>query len=303
MIDFKHISTEDRENYEKLLASTGERGCEYSFANLYLWGRQTLSLCMDAALLFSQFNRRSVYPFPVVTGDVKPAIDAVIHDSKARGIPCRLTGLTAADVTTLQDLYPGRFRIHPDRDSHDYVYSVDDLAELKGKRYHKKRTHLNRFREAYPDAVCESLSAETEEKAKSMVERWYAERLEVDPGADFCMERHAIAKAFRKKEELGLEIFVLRIENEVAALAVGSHSTPDTFDIHFEKALSLYDGAYVAINNGFARYIRDKYPEVRYLNREEDMGIEGLRKAKLSYYPHHMIEKWWACLLEEGYDY
>ena len=86
-------------------------------------------------------------------------------------------------------------------------------------------------------------------------------------------------------------------------MTIGSRLSPDTFDIHFEKALDTADGAYVAINNGFARYLREKYPDIAYLNREDDMGIEGLRKAKLSYCPHHMIEKSWAHLTEDGYDY
>ena len=90
---------------------------------------------------------------------------------------------------------------------------------------------------------------------------------------------------------------------EVVAVTLGSRMTEDTVDVHFEKALSYVDGAYTAINCEFARYIRGKYPEVRFLNREEDMGLEGLRKAKESYLPHHMMEKCWAHLLEEGYDY
>ncbi len=303
MIDFKHISIDDKENYQKLLDVTGERGCEYSFANLYLWGRQTMAEADGNIVFFSQFNRRSVYPFPIGNGDRRSAIDAVIHDSKMRGIPCRITGLTAADVEALTDLYPESFRIHSDRDAHDYVYSVDDLGDLKGKKYHRKRNHLKRFKETYPEAIYERVTTENEDKAKAMVDLWYEERLAVDPDSDFCMEKHAIAKAFRHREELGLEMLILKIGDEVAAFTVGSRISPDTFDVHFEKALSQYDGAYVAINNGFACYIRDKYPEIKFLNREEDMGIEGLRKAKLSYYPHHMVEKWWACLLEDGYDY
>jgi len=86
-------------------------------------------------------------------------------------------------------------------------------------------------------------------------------------------------------------------------MTMGSALNADTFDIHFEKALDIADGAYAAINQGFAAYLREKYPHLRWLNREDDLGLEGLRKAKLSYYPDHMVEKHWACLLEDGYDY
>ena len=127
-------------------------------------------------------------------------------------------------------------------------------------------------------------------------------RLDVDPLADFQMEQAAICKAFDHCHELGLEGMLLRCNGEAVAMTLGSRLNEDTFDIHFEKALDI-DGAYPAINNGFAKYLREKYPEVRFLNREDDMGIEGLRKAKLSYNPHHMVEKGWAHLREDGYDY
>ncbi|MBR5447074.1 MAG: hypothetical protein IKV40_01485, partial [Clostridia bacterium] len=84
MITFKHISTEDRENYEKILKSAPERGCEYTFPNLYVWGRQTMAEVSGCVVFFSQFNRRTVYPFPIGDGDIKAALDAVIHDSRAR---------------------------------------------------------------------------------------------------------------------------------------------------------------------------------------------------------------------------
>ena len=89
----------------------------------------------------------------------------------------------------------------------------------------------------------------------------------------------------------------------MVAFTMGSFLCCDTMDVHFEKALSEAEGAYPVINFEFARYLRSKYPQLQYLNREDDMGLEGLRKAKLSYYPHHMVEKGWVCLLEDGYDY
>ena len=117
------------------------------------------------------------------------------------------------------------------------------------------------------------------------------------------MEQAALAKALRNWEALELEGLLLTTDAGAVAMTVGSRFSEDTFDIHFEKALDIADGAYAAINSGFAGYLREKYPQVRFLNREDDMGLEGLRKAKLSYCPHHMVEKSWAHLLEDGYDY
>ncbi|MBQ6789435.1 MAG: DUF2156 domain-containing protein [Clostridia bacterium] len=303
MIRFEHVSMKDRAHYEDILKSSPERGCEYSFPNLYMWGRQTMAEVAGCTVLFSQFNRRSVYPFPIGDGDVKAALDAVIHDAKVRGIPCRLTGLTASDVEKLRLLYGERFRIHADRDSHDYVYLTEDLAELKGKKYHRKRGHYKRFTESYPDHAFEVITEANRADAEALVERWYAEREAAAPDADFCMERCAMKKAFKEADELGLIGYALRVNGEICAVTFGSLSREDTVNVHFEKALTSVEGAYAAINRGFAEYIKENYPSAVYLNREDDVGIEGLRKAKLSYYPHHMIEKWWACLLEDGYDY
>lgn len=303
MIDFQPLALEQKERYEKYLHAGGERGCEYSFVNLYLWGRQKATVLGDNLVLFSQFNRKSVYLFPVGTGDKKPALDAIIEDAKKRGIPCRLVGLTQDDCALLESLYPGQLRYHFDRDSFDYIYDIDDLADLKGRKFQKKRNHLNRFREQNPGYRLEPITEENLPEVEALVNRWYELRLQENPHGDYHMERAALKKALEQREALGLEGLLLRTGDGVVAMTMGSRLREDTFDIHFEKALDVADGAYAAINNGFAAYLREKYPEVRYLNREDDLGLEGLRKAKLSYCPHHMVEKSWAHLLEEGYDY
>ena len=303
MIDFQPLALEQKERYEKYLHAGGERGCEYSFVNLYLWGRQKATVLGDNLVLFSQFNRKSVYLFPVGTGDKKPALDAIIEDAKKRGIPCRLVGLIQDDCALLESLYPGQLRYHFDRDSFDYIYDIDDLADLKGRKFQKKHNHLNRFREQNPGYRLEPITEENLPEVEALVNRWYELRLQENPHGDYHMERAALKKALEQREALGLEGLLLRTGDGVVAMTMGSRLREDTFDIHFEKALDVADGAYAAINNGFAAYLREKYPEVRYLNREDDLGLEGLRKAKLSYCPHHMVEKSWAHLLEEGYDY
>ena len=303
MIDFKPLGLDQKTMYETYLRSGEARGCEYGFVNLYLWGRQKAAIVENHFVGFSQFNRRSVYLFPVGFGDKKPVLDAIITDAKERGIPCRLVGLLQEDCATLERLYPGQLRYHFDRDSFDYVYDISDLADLKGKKYQKKRNHLNRFRATYPQHRLEPIGKENLQEVAALVDRWYTLRLEENPLQDFHMERAAIKKALEHREELGLEGLLLRCDETPVAMALGSFLNEDTFDIHFEKALDSIDGSYPAINSGFAGYLREKYPQLRYLNREDDMGIEGLRKAKLSYYPHHMVEKSWACLLEDGYDY
>ncbi len=303
MIDFKPLALSQKSQFETILQAGGERGCEYSFVNLYLWGRQKAALVENNLVFFSQFNRKSVYLFPVGQGDKQPVLDAIIQDAQERGIPCRLVGLTHDDCALLERLYPGKLRYHFDRDSFDYVYAIDDLADLKGKKLQKKRNHLNRFRQAHPEHTLEPITEENLPQVAELVDRWYTLRQQDNPHGDYHMERAALAKALAQRKELGLEGLVLRTGEGLIAMTMGSRLNRDTFDIHFEKALDIADGAYAAINNGFSRYLRETHPEIQFLNREDDLGLEGLRKAKLSYCPHHMVEKHWACLLEDGYDY
>ena len=303
MIPFQSLDIQNKAAYDAYLMHCGARGCEYNFANLYLWGRQRAAFYEDSLVFFSQFNRKSVYLFPLTHGDLKPALEAIIHDAHTRDIPCRLTGLTQSDCDRLEQLFPGRFRFHVDRNGFDYVYAIEELAELKGRKFQRKRNHLNRFRQNHVGYTVEPITEENTAEVVQLLDRWYADRLLADPLADFIMEQKAIYKALRHREELGIEGIVLRHNGQLLAMTMGSPLSANTFDVQFEKALDFADGAYPAINWEFARYLQAKYPTLQWLNREDDLGLEGLRKAKLAYCPDHMIEKWWACLLEDGCDY
>ena len=303
MIHFTPLTLKEKSKLDSFLIPNGNRGCEYNFANLSLWGRQQVAIVEGNLAFFSQFNRKSVYLFPVGPNDLKPTLDAIIQDAHKRGIPCRLTSLSKADCDFLNSLYPGKFRFHPDRSHFDYIYSIDDLAELKGRKFQKKRNHINRFSGLFPNYSVTQISRDTLPLVESLLDTWYREYFEGHPDADLYMEQVAIKKALSQQEELKMEGMVLLHDGKALAMTMGSRLSPDTFDIHFEKALESAEGAYNVINQAFARYLRIAYPELKWLNREDDLGLEGLRKAKLSYCPDHLIEKYWAVLMEDGYDY
>ena len=299
MIPFERLSIEQKPGIDALLRHANHRGCAFSFVNLYIWGRQCAARVGDDLLLFSHFGGKTMYPYPVCPADPRPAIEALMADARERGIPLRLTGLNTQDVEDLQRWYPDQFAFHCGRDGHDYVYAIDDLADLKGKKYQPKRNHINRFLAQFPDARILPLSEETIPDAKALADRWHQRRsAEEDTG----MELAALNRAFAHWQALELEGLVLYVGSQVVAMTMGSRLNEETFDVHFEKADLDYPGAYAVINRAFARHIREKHPEIRFLNREEDMGLEGLRKAKLSYYPHHMVEKCWAHLMTEEFD-
>lgn len=299
MIDFQRLTPEQRDAYNAILFAAGERGCEYSFANLYLWGQQEVAFLHGCVLIFSHFGGKSIYPCPIGAGDRRAAVEAILSDARERGIPCRITGITEADRRQLEDWFPGKFHFLPSRDSFDYVYTIHDLADLRGRKFQSKRNHFNRFCAEHPGHRAVPMTEDLLPRVKEFVDGWFTRRRETDPEGNYLLENLALARTFNHWGELGMEGLVLMDGDQILGMTMGSRLSPDTFDIHFEKALDSVPGAYAAINCHFARHLRLKYPELKYLDREDDMGAEGLRKAKLSYQPHHMVEKYWAYVGED----
>ena len=176
-------------------------------------------------------------------------------DARERGIPLRLSGLNTQDVEDLQKWYPDRFAFHCGREGHDYVYAIDDLADLKGKKYQPKRNHINRFLAQYPEVTILPLSEETLPDAKALADRWHQRRTaEEDAG----MELVALNRTFAHWKELGMEGLVLYVGGQVVAMTMATRLNAETMDVHFEKADLDYPGAYAVINRAFARHIREK---------------------------------------------
>lgn len=299
MIDFHRIQIENKEEYEKILLSSPTRGCEYSFSNLYFWGRQQIAFLDGCVAFFAHFNGFSVYPYPIGPGDRRAVLEKIMDDAAQRGIPCRICCISPADREELEAWFPGKFFFRTGRDNFDYVYDINDLADLKGRKFQRKRNHVNRFRAMHPDFTVEPITKDNQEIAQALTKQWYADRMERDPNGDYLLEEVALNRAFSQYEALDMDGLLLYCDGKAVAMTMGSRMSQDTVDVHFEKALEDVDGAYAAINCEFARHIRLEHPEILYLNREDDLGIEGLRKAKLSYNPHHMMEKYWAYLGED----
>jgi len=291
MIKFKPIHEIEKNIYESYLFAETGRGCELSYANLCLWGNIQAAIVENHLVLLSQYKDKYFYPFPLGTGDVTPVLEAIFSDAKDRGIPCIISSLTPEQASLLETLYPDRFEIRFNRNSFDYVYAIDKLAYLKGRKYHRKRNHYNRFCKNNPGFHVEPLHAGNEAQVRAFIKDWYKDRLAESPDNDYRGEQVALERCCQYYAHLGLESLVLFHNGEILAFTIASRLSPNTFDVHFEKARWDVEGAYTAINCEFAKYIWDKYPEVEYLDREEDMGLEGLRKAKESYFPHHLLEK------------
>lgn len=300
MIDFQPLDFENKEIYTSMMRADRPRGCEFSFNNLFIWGDQKMAFAHGCALVHSCFDGFRLYPYPAGTGDRKAAIEAIVADAAERGIPCRLSGLNAADKEELETLFPGKFITKLYRNGFDYIYEVETLAELKGRKLQKKRNHINKFLSLYPDWQTWVITEADIPAIREMAAQWYRDREAQNPDGDYDMEKIALDRALSHFTEMGLEGLILTDGQRMLAFTMGSRLRSEIFDTNFEKALEDAEGAYPMINREFARYLRAKYPELRYIDREDDMGIPGLRQAKLSYNPQ-FVEKSVAYLAEEGF--
>jgi hypothetical protein len=297
MLEFHKPQLSDKLWVDELLRHSDYRGSEYNFTNLFVWNGvygQKLARLGEFLLVHACNRAGCSYFYPAGRGDVKEAIEALRRDAAERGEPFRLICMTLRQTEEVERIYPGKFEFTQDRDGSDYLYAIDRLADLSGKKLHNKRNHINRFEENNLGWTYEEITAANLSECTAMNSEWYRRSLEregPDETADLAAESKALGLAMEHYEPLGLKGGLIRVNGEVVAFTMGDPLSSDTFDVHFEKAYSDLQGAYTIINREFARWIREHYPNIRYLNREDDMGIAGLRKAKESYYPDLMAEK------------
>lgn len=300
MIEFKPPALSDKPWVDALLAAGDERGCEYNFTNLYAWSKpyhQHIAR-LDGRLLTQVAGvAGACYLWPVGSGDIKPALEALWADAKERGEPFRLACLTKEHLATLEALWPGCFLSEPDRAGFDYLYEINRLADLRGKKLHAKRNHINRFLDQNDSWVYEEITPASLPACRRMDEEWYRRSLQREGEVeekDLGDEGVALRAAMENFVDLGLEGGLIRVFGEVVAFTIGDRLNSDTYNAHFEKAYGELQGAYAMINREFSNWVRTKYPDVKYMNREDDMGVEGLRRAKESYDPDLMVEKYIA---------
>lgn len=297
MLEFHRPIIEDRDWSLPLLRASGYMGCEYTFGNLFMWGGvfgTKITRFGDYLLAISNEERRATYCIPAGSGDRRAAIEAIRADARQRGIPFIMHGVTPEGIAYLDETFPGQFTYRASRNDFDYIYSSESLIGLGGKKYHGKRNHISYFKKNF-DWQYERITPDNLDECRQMNEKWEALNSERKP-EEIATEQRAVNHAFNHFEELGLTGGLLRTQDGVVAYTIGEPINDTCFCTHIEKAFASVRGAYPMINNEFARNELSAY---RYINREEDTGDEGLRKAKLSYYPEILLEKNLACYKDD----
>ena len=293
MLPFQPVKIDDKDTIQAFFDKCLFRNCDFSFPNIFSWvhAYQTQFAIVEQSLFFyfQAIGEIPGYLFPLTDGDLKTAINRLMQDAEERGNEFRLYAVTQAMFDLIEEVLPGRFIFETDRDWYEYIYSSEDLIRLTGKKYQAKRNHINKFKRMY-DWEYLPITREIIPDCLKLYRRWCAENDACQGDQSLIEECQATTKAFTCYEQLGLIGGALRIQGEILAYSYGRPLTADTFGIHAEKSLYEIDGGFTMINQQFAEHNCAAY---RYINREEDLGIESLRQSKMSYHPVVLLEKGW----------
>jgi len=298
IIDFKKLEKADKKIFDNFFSARYYENAEYNFTNLFMW-REMLDLRWavedDVLFVVSENEDRIAawQPFGAVE-KMQNAITKILSWSKENCGEKDFAFVVVEKnfVEELEKYSDAKFEITAERDSFDYVYSAQDLINLSGRKFHGKKNHLNSFRKDFPTAEYLPITAEIIPKCRDELNRWYEIHKKENPDDEFiCYEQAAIHEIFDNFEEFDLRGGAILLGGKVVAFTFGEQLNSDTAVIHVEKADPEIRGAYTAINQNF---VAAEWSEMTYINREEDMGLEGLRQAKESYHPVKMIEKYFV---------
>lgn len=291
MLEFREIQISDKNRITAALRESDFMGCEYSFANNMAWRRLAdtkISFYKDfyISCSFAGGDNTPCFLFPAGNGSYKEVLEQMRLYSDSVGAPLKICGVTKNSLPLFEELFQGQFTAELDRDSSDYIYNSSDLISLSGRKYHGKRNHLARFKEL--DYSFSPITDNDIDDCITFSSVTYNNK-NTDDDHSLIAEQYAINTYFSYFNELGLKGGIIRIGGETAAVTIGEPLNSNTFCVHIEKADTSYNGIYAGINNCFASEFASGFT---YINREEDMGIDGLRKAKLSYKPVFILEKY-----------
>ena len=280
-MEFKPLTKENKSAYEAIYRAYPRLGADASFTTPFAWAGsfQTKLFLGEDALCMEGTSRTGLpyYMMPLSSPPQMRLLQRLYDRCHALGIPFTLRWLQKEDLPVLESLFPGKFSVQSPRDAAEYIYETSALLTLSGKKLHAKRNHVNAFRAAYAYEI-RHLSEENLSEALGFV-------LDHSNTAD---EKMAMERLFSVYTDFSLKGMLLYVDGTLVGVTVGEEIGGETALIHLEKADTAFTGAYAMVNQLF---VQNYFAHTRYINREEDMGIEGLRKAKLSYRPAFLLEK------------
>lgn len=290
------LQIEDYRRYKHFFTAQRYELCSYSLASILAWKNevyQPYGIVLDGALVIrAKFSDPQRMPYLILPTSPAGEFDPeALHRLAVRTGDSRYWFVPQAYLDRYgHERVAALFQVNPQPDYHDYVFRREDLAELKGNKYSKKRNLINQFEREYlaQDRVAvETLQPAAKAESLAFLERWCAARdCERNPTEDLACEKQAAVNTIENQELLEVSGILVRIDGEVSAFAIGTRLTADMGVLHFEKADADVKGLYQYLDRESARRL---FAGCRYINKENDMGEEGIRQAKRSYYPQRMI--------------
>ena len=293
LVQFEPITIADADWAIPALEKAALPQCEHSFVTVYMWRKRyghKIARVDDRALVLAEYDGVLSFLFPMSEHwreDVKRLRDY----AHANGHPLCLYGIPLAMQAEVAAAFPDTFDFSVDLGDADYIYRQEDLALLLGKQYQKKRNHISAFTRKY-NWHYETLTDDNAAAVLALSEEWYAMQTPLSP--ELQAEKDAIPELLQYRERLGVRGGILFVEDKPVGFALATRLCADTANVHIEKALTDYNGAYAMIHQQF---VQQELSDVAFVNRENDMGNEGLRRAKESYRPAILLKKYTCELL------
>jgi uncharacterized protein len=298
MIEYKEITVDDKDIITSFTLPNHRMNCDLSFSNLLSWRfmYDTVYAVVEGFLVLKFYDNGELnYVMPIGKGNMTEVLNKMIDDAHAEKKPFRMTGVAINMEEDLEKEMQDRLLFTSNRDYSDYIYLRTDLAGLKGKKFQQKRNHVNKFKKTYLNWEYKPATPALIQDCLEMERQWCIAN-GCDKHEDLAHERRSLIWALHHAKDVELLGGVLYVDRQIVAFTFGAPINNETFGVHFEKADVNTDGAYTIINQEFAKHIPEQYI---YVNREEDLGLPGLRKAKLSYNPTILLEKGIATLKDE----
>ncbi|MEL7607969.1 MAG: phosphatidylglycerol lysyltransferase domain-containing protein [Bacillota bacterium] len=293
-LEFKQVVLEMKPMVERYRAPWKLETSEYTFTNLFIWGtdgRIEVAEREDALFTKLTYGNEKTFMFAPLPADPNADYARLIRIAEEYfegiGVHPRFVAI-APQMAELIRKYCPAYELKEDRDNFDYVYLAQDLMALRGKKFHSKRNHINQFRLVNQFEYVR-ITPDMFEECMHVYANWLNKKDMFERGV--IGELNAVRAALKNMETLSLKGGGIRIGGNLAAFTLGERITPNTALIHIEKADAEINGLYAMINQQFVEH---EWSDMEFINREEDMGLEGLRKAKLSYYPAKLIQKYEA---------
>jgi len=295
MIEIQNITIDKKELLDKYFKIQCIESSEFTFSNVFMWRKSyniKYAIVNDLLVVFGGKTAQFA-TFPI--GDtscadkVQAAVVEILNYFEKTNQTAMIRMCSEESVELLHKLFPEKFIITEDVNMFDYVYSIPELISLVGKKFHQKRNHINKFKSLY-NYEYRKITTENLKDCMELFNRWCDLRTGDD--IDVLEGKEAfndfIANLAQLNDVRGGGIYV---DNKLVAFSFGEPLCAHTVVIHFEVADTEYQGAFPMINQQF---LENEWSGYDFVNREEDMGLEGLRRAKRSYNPIRMTKKFVA---------